>query len=165
MNFVIIIYFSLLSLEDIHYLQSFSICPRIIICIFNLMKLKWINFFFFLRGNTMILNILPLLTSLILFSCILFLFLKWFLFFPLYLVYSVLSVFYSTAKRPRHTHTHIYILYFPVFYFCVFIFDTIRYCSCYFIQCICIFIYPFIYYLIGSSFFQLELLPCLKFIL
>ena len=33
-------------------------------------------------------------------------FLKWFLFFPLYLVYSVLSIFYCTAKGPSHTHTH-----------------------------------------------------------
>ena len=32
----------------------------------------------------------------------------WFLFFPLQLVYSVLSVFYCTAKWPSDTHTHTY---------------------------------------------------------
>ena len=39
---------------------------------------------------------------------------KWFLFFPLQLVYSVLSIFYCTEKGPSHTYIHTYILFLPL---------------------------------------------------
>ena len=51
---------------------------------------------------------------------------KWFLFFPLELVYSVLSIFYSTAKWPSHTciYTFFFSHYPPELYFWGFINNT-----------------------------------------